>query len=220
MSDETPYRTPHGGKPSTSQPSTSQTHASRRAQILFGSYRRGDANDPDLYVASIAAVLARYPADLMRDVTDPNTGIQTTEKFAAFMPNAGELKRYCDEVAARRDRMQRLGASGPVDFSRICLAPHDRLPGRLATVFVPTGHKRYSMFVEWAKTADAALWEYGKSSDNRDGIWVSYGAWDNGGGATRNLGQATAPLLHDCASFYHRNPERAARLFGATEAAE
>ena len=63
-----------------------------RAALLFGCYRRGDANDPDTYVAAVAAVLSLYEPDIIREATDPRTGIQTAEKFAAFMPNAGELK--------------------------------------------------------------------------------------------------------------------------------
>ena len=77
--------------------------------MLFGSYRRSDAADPDTYVAAVAAVLALYSTDLIREVTDPRTGIQTSEKFMAFMPNAGELKHYCEGIAARNERLKRLG---------------------------------------------------------------------------------------------------------------
>src|SRR4051812_17879854 len=96
--------------PPESRPSTNQrlSYATKRAEVLFGCYRRGDANNPDGYVAAIAAVLTLYDFEIMRDVTDPRTGIQTTEKFAAFMPNAGELKIYCEAVAARVERLQRL----------------------------------------------------------------------------------------------------------------
>jgi hypothetical protein len=73
-----------------------------RAKVLFGCYRRGDANDPEQYVASIAAVLTIYDPELIRIVTDPRTGISTSEKFATFMPNSGELKIYCDDLAAKR----------------------------------------------------------------------------------------------------------------------
>jgi hypothetical protein len=41
----------------------------------------------------------------------------------SFMPNAGELKVYCDGVAARRDRIQRLGALPAPDFNRPRLPP-------------------------------------------------------------------------------------------------
>ena len=48
-----------------SGPSTNQrlSYATDRAEVLFGCYRRGDANDPDRYVTAIAAVLT--PPDVM-----------------------------------------------------------------------------------------------------------------------------------------------------------
>ena len=107
-----------GDEPCTTQRMTSSPKSTRstsphqaayaveRAKVLFGSYRRGDANDPDAYVAAIAAVLSSYDADLIRVVTDPRSGIATTEKFMAFMPNAGELKVYCDAIRDRRARYQ------------------------------------------------------------------------------------------------------------------
>jgi hypothetical protein len=146
--------------------------------MLFGSYRRGDANDPELYVAAITSVLSQYEVELIREVTDPRTGIATTEKFMAFMPNAGELKVYCDSVAARRDRLQHLGSLPLPDPSQRRLERPKPQPGDLATVFVPAENVRYPQFVEWAKTANPRLWKFGVSSDNRQGIWISYDTWD------------------------------------------
>jgi hypothetical protein len=142
--------------------------------VLFGSYRRGDANDPDAYVAAIAAVLSLYDADLMREVTDPRTGICTNEKYMSFMPNAGELRVYCEGLAARKERMQRLGSLPPVVPIHARLAAPQPAPGDKATVFVPISNLYYPKFVEWAKTADPRLWRY----ETRPGIWVSYDAWD------------------------------------------
>jgi hypothetical protein len=155
--------------------------------VLFGSYRRGDANDPDAYVAAIAAVLSGYETDLIREVTDPRTGICATEKYMSFMPNAGELKVYCEGVAARRERMQRLGAIPPPDFSCARLPPPPPAPGDLATIFVRATDTRYSSLVEWSKTADPRKFK----SDERPGIWVSYDTWDSR--------MATAPKIGDIA---------------------
>lgn len=143
--------------------------------MLFGCYRRGDANDPDTYVAAIAAVLSVYDADLIREATDPRTGICTTEKYMSFMPNAGELKVYCDGVAARRDRIRRLGELPAPDFSRARLAAPARAPGDLATVFVPKENPRYAALVEWSKTADERLFKF----DDRPGIWISWDTWEH-----------------------------------------
>jgi len=198
MGDEpftTQRKTSHG--PSNASQSSTSPHqaayASKRAELLFGCYRRGDANDPETYVAAIAAVLARHSADLIREVTDPNTGIQTTEKYMTFMPNAGELKVYCDGVAARNERLKRLGSLPPVDFNRARLAPPQPQPGDKATIFVPANNPRYAELVEWSKTADPRLWKFGLSSDNRQGIWVSYDTWENRQVTTRRIVRADAP---------------------------
>lgn len=82
------------------EPSMTQhqvTYAAERAKLLFGSYRKGDANDPDTYVAAITAVLSEYPPDVVKRVTDPRLGIARKSKF---MPNLCELSEACD--AARQ----------------------------------------------------------------------------------------------------------------------
>lgn len=143
--------------------------------MLFGCYRRGDANDPETYVAAITRVLASYDADLIREVTDPLTGIQTSEKYMTFMPQSGELKVYCDGVAARKERLKRLGSLPPVDFSRARLAPPQRQPGDLATIFVPASNQHYPALLKWSETADKRLFKF----EQRPGIWVSYDTWEN-----------------------------------------
>ena len=69
--------------------------AAERAKVLFSSYRRGDANDPDRYLASIIAVLSEYPEETIRFVTDPRTGIQN--RFPDWMPNVPQVKLACEE---------------------------------------------------------------------------------------------------------------------------
>ena len=153
-------------------------YASKRAEVLFGSYRRGDANDPAQYVAAITAILSLYEPDLIREVTDPRTGIQTSEKFMTFMPNAGELRRYCEAEAARRERMKQLAAlPRPVPLSHRLARPKMTAPGCLANVFVPQEHARYARLCAWAETADPRLWRHGVSSDKRPGIWIGLEIW-------------------------------------------
>lgn len=150
-------------------------YAIERAKVLFGSYRRGDANDPDAYVAAISAVLSRYDTDLIREVTDPNTGICTTEKYMSFMPNAGELKVYCEAIVGRRDRLQKLGELPRPDFNRPRLAAPPPAPGCRAKIFVPASNARYQQMLDWSKTADPLDWKF----EQRPGIWVSHAAWES-----------------------------------------
>lgn len=141
--------------------------------MLFGCYRRGDANDPDTYVAAITAVLSRYDADLIREVTDPNTGIITSEKFMTFMPNAGELKVYCDGVAARRERLKHLGSLPAPNPARAVLPPPPPRPDDKANVFVPENHHQYAEIVAIAQRENERLWRFGDSQDGRVGIWIA-----------------------------------------------
>lgn len=59
----------------------------------MGSYRRGQANDPDMYVASIAAVLTDYSEEVRTYVTDPRTGVQNRVKF---LPEVFEVREACE----------------------------------------------------------------------------------------------------------------------------
>ena len=69
--------------------------AAERTRLLFGCYRRGDANDPEIYTAAVAAVLAEYEPDVITRVTDPRTGLPRKTKF---LPNPAEVAEACDEA--------------------------------------------------------------------------------------------------------------------------
>lgn len=129
----------------------------------------------------MSAVLSIYDADLMREVTDPRTGIQTTEKYMSFMPNAGELKVYCDGVLARRQRIEHLGAL-PAIKPMAYLPPPPRLPGHLANVFVPSTDRRYARLLAWSETADSTLFKF----EERPGIWVALEALEMGDASRRS----------------------------------
>jgi hypothetical protein len=145
-------------------------------------------------VASIAAVLSMYDTDLIREVTDPRTGIMTSEKYMSFMPNAGELKVYCEGQAARRERYRRLGELPPADFSRARLPPPPPAPGDLATIFVPASNSRYASLLDWSKTADPRKFKFEK----RPGIWVSHDTWDwRVGMVGRRMGDIAKDLAAD-----------------------
>ena len=147
-------------------------------------------------MAAVAAVLSMYDTDLIREVTDPRTGIMTSEKYMSFMPNAGELKVYCDKVAARRERIHRLGALPAPDFNRPRLPPPQPAPGDLAKVFVPASNNRFTMLVEWSKTADPRKFKFEK----RPGIWVSYDAWDNHIAAASKIGDVARRIAEEIES--------------------
>lgn len=75
---------------------------------MFGCYRKGDANDPETYVAAITATLARYPQDVILDVTHPVDGLPGTNDF---IPTVAEVRRACEaKMKPRREQWAREAA--------------------------------------------------------------------------------------------------------------
>jgi hypothetical protein len=66
-----------------------------RAKILLGCFRTGEANDPDTYVAAIAAILSRYPQEVMTSVTHPATGLPSKK---SWLPTVKEVVDACNEA--------------------------------------------------------------------------------------------------------------------------
>jgi hypothetical protein len=82
---------------STTSTPTSPELAAIKARQLFGCFRKGDANDPDTYAAAIAAVLTRFPPEVVAHVTDPRTGLPSRSNF---LPTVHEVRMDCEERAA------------------------------------------------------------------------------------------------------------------------
>ena len=82
------------------------SYAAQRAELLFGCYRTGDANDPETYVAAITAILARYPEEAITAVTHPATGLPSKK---SWLPTVKEVFDACeDSVEFARQHEARL----------------------------------------------------------------------------------------------------------------
>jgi hypothetical protein len=66
---------------------------------LLGCYRTGEANDPEIYLAAVVAVLSDYPLDIVTAVTRPSTGIPAKLKW---LPTIAEIKTACEDIAGPR----------------------------------------------------------------------------------------------------------------------
>jgi hypothetical protein len=101
--------------------------AEARATILYGSYRRDDAANPEVFFEAVVAVLSDYPPDCIIYVTDPRSGIQSKEKFVSFPPNPGEVRleceRYMDPIRARREREASMRRQGE---RRLMIEHHEK----------------------------------------------------------------------------------------------
>ena len=83
--------------------------AAERALIMFGCYRKADANDPETYTAAVTAILAEYSAEVIQHVTDPRTGIARKVKW---LPSIPEIDAACMEHAQfvmKRDQLIQQG---------------------------------------------------------------------------------------------------------------
>lgn len=69
-------------------------YAMQRARTMFGCYRKGDAHDPDTYVAAVAAVLAEYPDETIWTVTDPRVGLPSK---VGWLPTVKEVRDACED---------------------------------------------------------------------------------------------------------------------------
>lgn len=78
--------------------------AAQAAKVLLGCYRNGDANDPDIYVRAVAAVLGEYPSEVIKDVCDPRFGLPAKSKW---LPTVSEVKQACEDAMVPIDRRQR-----------------------------------------------------------------------------------------------------------------
>ncbi len=65
--------------------------------MLLGCYRTGEANDPEVYISTVAAVLARYPEAVIREAT----GIDGLPSKLKWLPTVSEVREECERINAR-----------------------------------------------------------------------------------------------------------------------
>lgn len=155
----------------------SQSSRDRKALILrcqvalFSAYRIDQYADPEGFKNSLGAVLEGFPDEVIRYVCDPRTGIQRRSKWP---PTISEIIEACEDHQAFLTKVRTERPRAPVAV----LPPPPRPPGHCANVFVPEGHARYQSLVDWSQTADPKMWKFGRSSDNRAGIWIARMFWE------------------------------------------
>src|SRR4051812_4873530 len=87
----------------TAQIEERSSYAAQRARLLLGCYRKGDASDPETYVAAIAATLASYPDDVITEVTHPVKGLPSR---LSWLPTVSEVHMACEDAMEPRVRQQ------------------------------------------------------------------------------------------------------------------
>lgn len=137
---------------------------------MFACYRRGDANDPDGYVAAVASVLARYEPAVIETVTDPYSGIPGRKSNGwSGMPDVADVKEACEAEANRRERIKELGAVKAAPRLRI---DKPKTPGYMANVLVLHGAPQYAALHAMTQEPNASNYEW-KHDEQGRGLWVS-----------------------------------------------
>lgn len=145
---------------------------------MFGQYRRGDANDPEIYVASIAAILADYPPETSRYVTDPRTGIAANPINPNWtgLPDIADVKRACEnhhgparraadrEAAMRRQIAERKAL--PTPSERAVRPSYEELVRRCHDVGIMIGQGKYKAA---AMKPSEIMGKYGVSEE----VWAA-----------------------------------------------
>lgn len=155
-----------GNSSAETNPTCSLTFAGDRARLMFGCYRRGDANDPDTYVAAVTAVLTHYSAEIVKAVTDPYSGLPSRKSDSGWtgMPDVADVKEACEHEATRRERIRVLSTLRPIP--RIAGPKQNR-----GNVFVPETAPQYADMLKHTMAADPMDW---RRDETRPGIWVPY----------------------------------------------
>lgn len=103
------------GSPSLGRPTTSPrcplSVATEAAIAIVGQFRKNDADDPEVFSAAYVRILQAFPADMVRAVADPITGI-ARERASPFLPAPSELlacldRRMAPILAAQKRERER-----------------------------------------------------------------------------------------------------------------
>lgn len=87
----------------TTNPKCSAELAAKRTRILLGCYRKGDCEDPEVYVPAVASVLARYSPRVVQLVTDPADGLPSRSDW---LPTVREVRAACEAEAAKQYQLE------------------------------------------------------------------------------------------------------------------
>jgi hypothetical protein len=140
--------------------------AKQAAARLLGCYRTGDANDPETYVAAVIAVLSRYSAQIVREVTNPVAGLPAKLKW---LPTIAEIRDECELLQARERRQEQRDADLRKQFAeRKALEDIDR-----------HSRKTYQQLVEECRARGIMIGPDGQSDiDVTDILRKKYGITD------------------------------------------
>ena len=72
--------------------------AKYHARLIFGSFRAGEANDPEVFTTALITLLMSYPAQVGAKLSDPKSGLAGKSKF---LPTISEVREAADALMAQ-----------------------------------------------------------------------------------------------------------------------
>jgi hypothetical protein len=97
----------------------------KQAKILFSSYRQDQFADEEGFLSSLVMVLAEYPEEVIRHITDPRTGIQRACKWP---PTIAEIVTACEVQMQHMEKLKRLANHGKPKVVPMLEAPREERP--------------------------------------------------------------------------------------------
>jgi hypothetical protein len=172
-------------------------------KTLLSFFPKTTASKPEAYTAAMVQIFSSYPDSIIAEAINPATGLPCMSEFAPSLKAAKDFlelrarERWKLDAHAQRvlEQSMERPPSDPAMKKRVDalfadLVEHLKsgsttnpafMPAtsvmKRPRVFIPTTDYRYPRFADWANTANTKLWQFGKSSDDRDGIWVDYRIW-------------------------------------------
>lgn len=108
-----------------------------RVELLMGSYRKTDYQNPEAFIATLVAILEEYPPEIVAYVTDPKTGLQRRCKWP---PTPAEVVEACAaEIGFRTKVAQNSGLSPVPKLPRPKFSAADSYEMMFAKYGRPTG---------------------------------------------------------------------------------
>jgi hypothetical protein len=164
-------------------------------------------------------MLSIYPPVVVERATSPSRGLPAYVSY----PNLAKFRELLDEWAGIywEEQSRKRLAPPAADAQR---SRPGRLenppPGHFGKLHVPANHARYAQLVEWAKTADAKWWRFGKSSVGVDGIWVPINVFEDGQEAMKAIERAKTMTMDELLGHYQRHGLRHMPRSSRSDAAE
>lgn len=73
-----------------------------RATVMLSFFRKADVDDPEAYLAAVAATLSRYQIEVIDYVTGVENGLAARQ---VWLPSVAEVKQACEEQQTRQTKI-------------------------------------------------------------------------------------------------------------------